>query len=195
MNVRDRIPDFLKSSGVFTVAITDLKGVYTYVNDHFRKRFAYLGTEFIGSHSMDSIYEEDHARCQAAVKLCMRSPERAQAVRLRKPLNSQGDFEWTQWEFSLMVNSLEEAEGILCVGHEITALKRAHEKLEANRRQLEQIAYRQVHQLRGPVSSLMMLLETLGNEPNRGELSDYLEMLQEVGVRIDDAIRDIVDLT
>ncbi len=193
--MEERLPDFLKSSRVFAVAITDMKGIYTYVNDHFRQRFAYLGSEFIGRHSMDSIYEQDHARCYAAIEQCIHSPDQTYAVRLRKPLNRRGDFEWTQWEFSLIADDPGQPEGILCVGHEITALKLAHQRLEANKLQFEHIAHQQAHQLRGPVSSLMMLLNTIGDEQNRDKLSVYLDMLQEVGGRIDDAIREIVDLT
>jgi PAS domain S-box-containing protein len=193
--MEDRLPDFLKNSGVYAIAITDMHGTYTYVNDHFRQRFAYLGSEFIGKHSMDSIYEQDHARCYTAIEQCLLSPDQPHAVRLRKPLNSRGDFEWTQWEFSPILDDKRQPEGILCVGHEITALKLAHEKLEANKLQLEQIANQQAHQLRGPVSSLMMLLNTISDQRNGNELSEYLDMLQEVGGRIDDAIREIVDLT
>jgi PAS domain S-box-containing protein len=119
------LPHCLKSSGTYSLVITDLEGNYIFVNEVFKKRFSFITENFIGKPAFIAIYPEDHDICAKAVEQCLANPEKIVKVDLRKPDTSQSDFYWTSWEFSVFRNKENMPVGILCLGQDITETERA----------------------------------------------------------------------
>lgn len=114
------LPPWLVHSKNYSLVITDLEGNYIYTNDIFKSRFSFLASDFTGMPFSESIHPADTEKCNLAAYHCITHPDEVVAVKVRKPDNLEGDFYWTQWEFSLFKDKNNEPKGILCIGHDIT---------------------------------------------------------------------------
>ncbi len=120
IEVQNLLPDFLINSGIYSVVATDLNGNYIFVNELFRKRFAFMGIDFIGRPFSVTVHPDDTETANQAAYTCIHEPEKKVSLQLRKPDNYAGNYYWTQWEFSLFRDSEGNGMGILCIGHDIT---------------------------------------------------------------------------
>lgn len=111
------VPPYLHHSNTFYAVITDLEGVYVYVNPYFKKRFSDLHDSFIGVNSMETIFVEDHAICIQAIKAAMMNPGKSFFAPLRKPITyDKNQLVQSDWEFTALTNDKNEQIGIMCVG-------------------------------------------------------------------------------
>lgn len=111
----------LKNSKLYDVVVTDLLGNCTYVNETFKSRFSFISEEFIGKPAGYSTHPEDVLKMKEIFKSCLANPKDCYPLELRKPLRSGKGYNWTQWEFSALVDDKHSPCGILCVGFDITA--------------------------------------------------------------------------
>ncbi len=123
------IPEHLLRSKSHMVIITDLEGKYIFVNDVFQKKFAFIGGDFIGALSCDTIHPEDVEKCHTASYTCMTTPNVVVELQVRKPIiasaNLESDYYWTNWEFSLFKDDNNQPLGIFCLGTDFTETKRS----------------------------------------------------------------------
>lgn len=126
------LPDFLKKSGFYTVVATDLNGNYIYVNDVFKKRFSFMGIDFMGQPFGLTLHPDDIETANQAAYTCIHEPEKKVSLQLRKPDIKAGRYYWTQWEFSLLRDSEGNGMGILCMGHDITDYKNVQSAYKEN---------------------------------------------------------------
>jgi len=119
---------FLENSDMLYYLSTDLSGNYTFVNEHFRKRMSFMGTDFIGKNSLETIIQEDWDICRKTVEACFLNPEDSHFVELRKPDLNGKNF-WTSWEFRARLDHHHAVTGIDCVGHDITKTKNDEEHI------------------------------------------------------------------
>ncbi len=113
------IPEFLLSSELYLLAITDLGGYYLFANELFEKRFA-SREDIIGKHFSMTIHPDEIEKCNLIAYQCIAQPGKTFQLQLRKKDESQSDFYWTKWEFSLFKDSDGNPAGILCLGYDIT---------------------------------------------------------------------------
>ena len=123
--VKKLIPEWLLRMESYYVIATDLEGRYTFVNDHFKTRFAYMGISFVDQPFSITIHPNDVERAKQAAYQCINEPGKTVSVELRKPRMGQEEYIWTQWEFSLLKDKDGEPIGIICLGHDITKSKKA----------------------------------------------------------------------
>ncbi len=135
----DLLPAFLRNSITYSVVITDLTGNYSYVNDLFKKRFAFLGVDFIGKPFQVAMHPGDVDSAIEVVHQCFANPNKVFPIAIRKPSNNENEFHWTHWEFSLFKNSEGNPAGILCVGHDITEAQRVNQLLRLSESKLRAI--------------------------------------------------------
>lgn len=133
------VPDFIKNSSVYYAIVTDIDGIYQYVNGRFEARFDFLSLDFLGQSSMVAIHPEDHLICYETVKLCFAEPGKIFPVLLRKPVNTDQDHVWSQWEFSTIHDQNQIPVGILCIGHDITDAERATHRAKELAKRVETI--------------------------------------------------------
>lgn len=103
--------------------ITDIEGNYVYVNPYFKERFEYLHNNFLGCSSINSIFSDDITVALAATKRLLSHQSVVEYLELRKP-NPDGTFFWTFWEFKLNYDASNNPNGIVCIGYDITKLKK-----------------------------------------------------------------------
>ncbi|WP_375583951.1 PAS domain S-box protein [Cyclobacterium xiamenense] len=131
----NRIPDYLATSRLFSVVMTDLEGNYTYVNEVFRERFSFIAKDFIGLPFAITVHDPDVPLAIEAAGKCLAQPGLEVNVRLRKPEDEQGNFYWTNWAFSSFSNVDGVPEGILGVGYDCTeAMQATNQLLQAELR-------------------------------------------------------------
>ncbi len=136
--VRALIPEWILRSKSCSLAVTDLEGKYIFVNDVFERRFAFLADDFHGLPFDMSIHPDDVEKCNAAAYECMTNPQAVVEVQMRKP-GKEGDFYWTNWEFSLFKDKDNQPAGLLCLGHDITEAKRVERQVEKSEAIIENI--------------------------------------------------------
>ncbi len=137
--IKSLLPECLLRSGIYYLIITDLEGRYIFVNEVFKRRFAFISDNFIGQSSFNAIYHEDHQACLQAVEQCFANPDKAVKVHLRKPDTNQQDFYWTEWEFSVFKDRDKKPIGILCLGHDISETEKATRKAKKFAQKVETI--------------------------------------------------------
>lgn len=133
------VPDFIKNSSVYFAIVTDLKGVYQYVNRRFQARFGFLGTDLLGQSFMVGIHPDDHLICLETVQSCLAHPGKVIPVLLRKPVKDQKEHAWSQWEFSTLLDENQVPFGMFCVGHDITDAEKATRNAQELAKRVETI--------------------------------------------------------
>ena len=126
--IKDLIPEWMHRMKLYYIIATDLEGRYTFVNDLFKSRFEYMGIDLIGKPFGITIHPDDVDIANQAAYQCITEPHKTVTIEIRKPRPVQGEFYWTQWEFSLLKDTNEEPIGIICIGNDITNTKRVTKK-------------------------------------------------------------------
>jgi len=193
-SIDDLIPKYLKESTILNVNATDMTGNFIYVNESFQERFSFITDDFMGFYSMKTIYQKDHDACIEAVERCFANPNTPARVKLRKPLDGYDKYEWTDWEFSPLFDAEGQPLGVLCVGYAITEQQILIKKLRNSNIMLEKVAQSQAHQLRGPITSLQMILTMLKNNKDVVNEKD-LDLLSKALVNVDESIKAIINIT
>jgi PAS domain S-box-containing protein len=137
--ISNLIPACLLNSHIHSVVITDLEGKYIFVNQVFQKRFAFITHDFIGTAFQNTIHPEDIDKCNLAAYTCITNPSAVVPVQVRKPDNLNGDYYWTNWEFSLFEDEHKTPIGLLCIGQDVTEAERAYEKIQKLAQQTNEI--------------------------------------------------------
>jgi PAS domain S-box-containing protein len=138
-DIEQLLSECLLRSKNYSLVITDLEGRYIYVNEVFKKRFAFMNIDFIGQPFWITIHPEDVEKCNIASYQCITNPNETFGVQVRKPDNLAGDFYWTEWEFSLFKDHDKRPVGILCLGHDITETERASRQAKEFAQKVETI--------------------------------------------------------
>ena len=130
------IPSFLCNSVTYSVVVTDLLGNYSYVNDLFNKRFAFLGMDFIGKPFQVAMHPGDVESAITIVRQCFANPDKVFPIDIRKPSNNENEYHWTHWEFSLFKDVNGNPAGVICIGNDITESQRIVKKLRHSENKL-----------------------------------------------------------
>ena len=130
INYEQYVPGYLKNSDRFYTIVTDMNGDYVYVNNYFYNKFKFITNDFTGKPSSIAVYFEDNQVCSLAVQKLLQSPYSVVPVTVRKPSNNQGDYFWSNWEFSFLWNEKKEPIGVICVGVDITEVEKLEQKNE-----------------------------------------------------------------
>lgn len=196
MNTTTLIPNWLANSDLIVVAITDMKGNYTYVNKHFQERFSWLSDDLIGLPSALTIHPDDMEICLKAVQECIKYPGKSVRVEIRKPQNKPERYQWTAWEFTLLQDINSVHIGILCLGKDITEVKNLTKKIAEKDNLIFNMTYAQCHDIRGPVASMKGLLELIDFSISEDiqMVGKYCSYLKEALNKLDNSIKKIVTM-
>lgn len=132
------IPEWILRSKSCSLAVMDLEGKYIFVNDVFERRFFFLADDFYGLPFDLTIHPDDVEKCNAAAYKCMTDPQAVVEVQVRKP-GKEGDFYWTNWEFSLFKDKDNQPAGLLCLGQDVTEAKRVEQQVKKSEAIIENI--------------------------------------------------------
>lgn len=132
------IPEWILRSKSCSLAVMDLEGKYIFVNEVFERRFFFLADDFYGLPFDLTIHPDDVEKCNAAAYKCMTDPQAVVEVQVRKP-GKEGDFYWTNWEFSLFKDKDNQPAGLLCLGQDVTEAKRVEQQVKKSEAIIENI--------------------------------------------------------
>ena len=138
-DIKNLLPEFLLNSETYSLVITDLEGRYSYVNNVFKNRFAFMNMNFVGQPFSVAVHPQDVEKCNIIAYQCVINPNKSFKVRVRKPDNLVGDFYWTDWEFSLFKDQQKKPIGILCLGHDITETEKISKQAKELAQKVETI--------------------------------------------------------
>lgn len=186
------LPKALRKSGKFSVIVTDLEGKYIYVNDLFRSRFSWIQKEFTGCHAAETFHPDDLPQCEKAVENCIKNPDTVESLTIRKPINSKGVYEQTDWEFSLFHDQTDQPIGILCIGYETTSLKIFMEKVAEFKMKMAAIRFEQAHHVRGPLTAIMGLVNLMMDDSKLRQDENHYSLLSEACNKLDAVVQKVV---
>ncbi|NEV93536.1 PAS domain S-box protein [Psychroflexus sp. YR1-1] len=132
----DTIPQSLKNSKLYDVVVIDLAGNYIFVNETFKNRFSFITDDFIGKHSFITTHPDEYHKIEDIVLKCLSHPQHCFPVEIRKHIENEEGYNWTQWEFSALLDKNQQPAGILCVGFDITRPEHNNMKLKEFKTQL-----------------------------------------------------------
>ncbi|MFN8464957.1 MAG: PAS domain S-box protein [Caldilineaceae bacterium] len=115
----------------------DMQGKITYCNERYRRQFAWAAPSIVGMTPLEVVHPEDQHKVYAAVADCFADANKIARFEIRKRTES-GDYMWTLWEFSAVLDSAGSIQEIHCVGFDITQQKEAEAALHEAKRLLEQ---------------------------------------------------------
>jgi PAS domain-containing protein len=110
---------FLENSPSIYFSRIDMQGKYTYVNQLYKKDFAYLYNNFIGETAIQSVHPDDVDICNNAGILCIQNPDKIVSVDFRKAGDDGIDI-YIHWNFFVLKNENGEIEELGCIGYNNT---------------------------------------------------------------------------
>lgn len=188
----------LDNESVFVVK-TDINGYFTFVNEGHKIAFGAESSK-IGTHSLDSICEEDKDICREVAMKCIDQPEIYHKVILRKPTVS-GEIKIGTWEFIGKRNDRGRVEEILCIGYDITELNKLLEdtrnllRLNADQNnRLQNFTYIISHNLRSHSANMQGLIKLMEENEDEDEKGILFEMLKLSTERLEDTIKNLNEI-
>ncbi len=138
MNFENLIPSFLRNSTIYQVIVTNLNGQYIYCNDLFNQKYEFITTSFIGVDTYVTVHPDDNKICNSTAAECLQPPYKNTHGTIRKP-TADGDYIWTEWEFSAFFDETGALQGVLCVGHDFSYEKKLLQDLDEKNKILDTI--------------------------------------------------------
>jgi len=99
---------------------------------------------------------------------------------------------WWQFNFSPAYDATGEVIGVSYTASDISELKRSQQEDDSKKRALDRIALMQSHQIRGPLSSILGLVDIL-HRAGISEVVQEVAMLKLAAEQLDAIIRKLVD--
>jgi len=156
----EEIVKLLEFSDTFYLVKVDRLGNYSYMNDHFRKKYAAFYAEGDINPAGIALHPDDHAISYSTYLKCLAEPEKNFPVSLRKK-DGKGGYIITYWEYKLYRAPNGDADGVVGVGYDITTFESRKEQIKFLVSTLNEVASQQSHQIRRPLANIIGLTELL----------------------------------
>ena len=185
----------------------DAEGRITFVNEFAQRFFGYAEKELLGRHVVGTIVPETDRNgrdLQQMIQDLARHPERY-ARNENENMRANGERVWIAWTNKPLFDAAGRLSGCLCIGNDITELKRVEEELlrardaaEAADRIKSAFLATVSHELRTPLNSIIgftgILLQGLAGSLNE-EQQKQLGMVQRSSRHLLQLINDVLDIS
>ncbi|MDO8996292.1 MAG: PAS domain S-box protein [Sediminibacterium sp.] len=169
-----------------SIVITDLDGNLEYVNQQFLSITGYSRDEVIGANPkiLNSGYtkKEDYKAMWDTIKLG--GTWKGEFLNKKK----NGKLFWEEVSISPVRNETGEIINFLAIKTDITKQKKTAEKLR-------KIAWNQSHQVRGPLTDILGIINVIKLDISTEEKIDLHSQLEKAAKQLDEAIHDVIDET
>lgn len=178
--------DLIESMGEGIIHI-DLEEVILFVNDALCSITGFSREELIGkiASEMLLIRDEDIATIKADLKQRTEGLSSRRELMIRK---KDGDLRWLLSSGSPMTDSKGKVIGSLGIVQDITDKVKSDQKLRSLNIELETFIYKASHDLRGPISSTIGLLQLIEDDPDLDAQKKYLGLIKLTVQKLDDII-------
>lgn len=137
ISFKEHIPKYLLHSQNISVAVLNVSGEYTFVNDAFKKRFDFWNGEFVGTHLADTLHPDDREHCMKMINACIENPDQIFQIKIKNVYKSEGKYFWIKWEASVIEDDDKNPLGIMCVGYDVSSEHFAKEQLKSSEMMLK----------------------------------------------------------
>jgi PAS domain S-box-containing protein len=169
-----------------SIVITNLEGNLDYVNQQFLKTTGYSYEEVIGNNPrmLNSGYtkKEEYKKMWDTIK----SGGTWHGEFLNKKKN--GSLYWEEVTISPVKNETGDIINFLAIKTDITKQKKTSEKLR-------KIAWNQSHQVRGPLTDILGIINLIKLDISNEEKEELLSQLEKAAKQLDEAIHDVIEET
>ncbi len=186
----------LENSNFFYIIVTGMDGNYTYVNSYYEKKFP-QHFPLIGKPYNITMHPDDMQTCVEVAAKCFADPDKSFPATIRKH-DGKGGYVFTQWEYRAIFEEDGSQAGIFCVGFDITSyelekqLRREREtEIGEKKRQLNEIAFKQSHHVRAPLSNILGLALVLSQSTADHNITELCKLILESAHKLDDVVKEI----
>ncbi|MCC5930219.1 MAG: PAS domain S-box protein [Cyclobacteriaceae bacterium] len=177
------------------VAIIDSSKKITYVNPMLEKGLGYERDELIHHDLNVLIPDHLHSMHEKMVngyyeKPLLISKLRNDIIYAKRKNNSH-----LEVEVYLNHYKIQDELYVVAIMHDVSLLRKSEQKLKENNEQLKKIAWRQSHEVRGPLANILGLCNLLESASGDSEHEQLLSFLKVSASRLDDIINQIVQET
>lgn len=113
------LSSILSTQTNFVIRI-DRQGNFTYANAEFLKTFGYTEKEVVGIAFYVTIFPKDVLKCKQVAEACWEHPGKRYKLLIRKPINNNKEFLWTEWEFISLQDDTGTVSEIQGIGINVT---------------------------------------------------------------------------
>ncbi len=113
------LSSILSTQTNFVIRI-DRQGDFTYANAEFLKTFGYNEKEIVGIAFYTTIFPKDVLKCKHIAEECWKNPGKRYKLLIRKPINNEQEFLWTEWEFISLQDDFGTVSEIQGIGLNVT---------------------------------------------------------------------------
>lgn len=156
----------------------------TYINKAFEKIIQINKADIIGKNLWDCFPEAKELAYYQLYKNALADNSSVHFEEFYPPLNI--------W---LSVNAYPTETGLAVYFTDNTEQKNYQRKIEIQNRQFKEIAWVQAHQIRGPVSNLLGLVDLFNFDPDDPDNLELLARVKHTAIQMDESIQEIVHLT
>ena len=186
----------LEHSNFFYMIATNMEGNYSYVNSHYKQQFPYYN-ELVGQPYHITMHPDDTLVCAEVASKCFANPDQMFPATIRKN-DGKGGYVFTQWEYKALFTPDGNPDGIFCIGYDISTyelekqLRRQREtEIGDKKRVLAEIAFRQSHLVRAPLSNIIGLANVLAQSDGDQNIKNLCQLILESATKLDEAVREI----
>lgn len=172
------------------IVITNSEGKRRYVNQSFCNFFGKERDYFIGSNyrTLDTkIAKETYL--EIFKKLTVDNPKIKSVSVLE---NANGEKRWIEWNEVALFDSNDNVIEILSIGHDISELKEIEFQNANYIAQFEELAFKNSHHFRSPLSNVMGIIDLLdNNESSKEEIKELINIMKVEISDLDGASREL----
>jgi len=174
-----------------SIMITDVNGIFEYVNPAFCKASGFSADELKGvkSNILKSGYTTEEVYATLWKKISNKESWAGEFCNRRK----DGGLYWVKAYISPVVNNIGVITNYIGVEEDITQQKETLSSLENKNKQLAQIAWEQSHLVRAPLARILGIVNLLKHEfIQMDDKENFIQHLQNSAEELDDVIKSIV---
>jgi PAS domain S-box-containing protein len=173
----------------------DLSGNYFYVSTASYSLLGYAPEDLIGKCAFDFLHPDDWIKIKSGVDDFIRLSfgVYTASYRYRK---KDGTYTWIESTNKILYkDGSDEVEGVIAVSRDITERKSFEAKLEDKIKELDTFIYRSSHDLKGPLASLLGLVNVAKTELQEPQSLEYMHMIERSVKHLDSILMDLLNIT
>ena len=178
----------LQDSGNFYLVKVNNNGDYVYMNSHFTTRHSAFYKPGDVKPASIALHPDDYAISYETYLKCVENPHKIFDVTLRK-LDGKGGYIITYWEYKANYSQEGIIDGIIGVGHDITAFESRKDHIRFLTATLNSVAHQQSHSLRRPLANVIGLIEVLETfEIKEARIAEIVTLLRQSCIELNEEI-------